>query len=256
LLACLPTQAQYLEASKELFAKAERGDAEAQYQLGLKYERYANELGISGADSVTGGREVINQNFAEAVKWWHRAAAQGHKEAQFKLGVSYHNGEGVEKNDAEAVKWWHKAAAQGHSTAQFNLGIRYHQGAGVEKNYAEAAKWYSMAAAQGYELPDGTKKWLEDRAIENLPINELRAKAEQGNATAQFNLGSKYYLGRGVTTNKQEGLAWFYVAKRNGRKDMDKLINAFEPILGPEDTLKAQERSREIEREIQSKKTK
>ncbi|MBY0345945.1 MAG: SEL1-like repeat protein [Neisseriaceae bacterium] len=30
----------------------------------------------------------------------------------------YYNGEGVEQNDAEAVRWYKKAAEQGHADAQ------------------------------------------------------------------------------------------------------------------------------------------
>ena len=45
-------------------------------------------------------------------------ADQGHAAAQFNLGIMYDNGEGVPENDAEAVKWYRKAADQGHSDAQ------------------------------------------------------------------------------------------------------------------------------------------
>ena len=43
-------------------------------------------------------------------------------EAQHKLGLAYYNGDGVEKNYAEAVRWWRKAAEQGSLKAQYNLG--------------------------------------------------------------------------------------------------------------------------------------
>jgi len=32
-------------------------------------------------------------------------------------------GSGVEKSDIEAVKWWRKAADQGHAQAQSSLGV-------------------------------------------------------------------------------------------------------------------------------------
>ena len=49
-------------------------------------------------------------------------------------------GDGVEKNYAEALKWWRKAAEQGDAEAQFNLGGMYQRGEGAEKDYAEAVK--------------------------------------------------------------------------------------------------------------------
>jgi serine/threonine protein kinase len=46
-----------------------------------------------------------------------KAADQGNASAQFGLGVIYDNGRGVSENDVEAVKWFRKAAEQGHATA-------------------------------------------------------------------------------------------------------------------------------------------
>ena len=68
---------------------------------------------------------------------------------QFNLGWMYDHGRGVEQNDAEAVKWYRKAAKQGNADAQFNLGWMYQDGRGVEQNDAEAMKWYRKAAELG-----------------------------------------------------------------------------------------------------------
>ena len=40
-------------------------------------------------------------------------------------------------------------------------------------------------------------------------FEETRAKAEQGDAEAQFNLGSCYDNGEGVEMNKTEAVKWF-----------------------------------------------
>ena len=54
----------------------------------------------------------------EAVKWWRKAADDGHAKAQFRLGESYATGKGVEQKDVnEAAKWYRKAAEQGHEEA-------------------------------------------------------------------------------------------------------------------------------------------
>ena len=39
-----------------------------------------------------------------------KTAKQGNAEAQYNLGVIYHNGEGVPKDDAKAFHWYEKAA--------------------------------------------------------------------------------------------------------------------------------------------------
>ena len=46
------------------------------------------------------------------------AAEQGDADAQYKLGFCYLNGDGVPSDPAEGMRWWRKAAAQGHADAQ------------------------------------------------------------------------------------------------------------------------------------------
>ena len=72
----------------------------------------------------------VTKNDAEAVKWFRRAAKQGHVWSQHNIGFVYEYGIGVTKNDAEAVKWYRKAAEQGHAPAQNNLSVMYAKGAG------------------------------------------------------------------------------------------------------------------------------
>ena len=68
------------------------------------------------------GVEFYEQsNYAEAVKWFRKAAEQGHADAQYHLGWCYRKGEGVPQDTAEAVKWWRKAARQGNFRAQYWL---------------------------------------------------------------------------------------------------------------------------------------
>ena len=103
---------------------AERGNVEAQYELGYCYY----------------WGEGVEENKIEAVKWYRKAAEQGNVHAQNDLGVCYANGEGVEEDKAEAVKWYRKAAEQGYSDAQDNLGYCYANGEGVEENIVEAGR--------------------------------------------------------------------------------------------------------------------
>ena len=55
------------------------------------------------------------------MKWYRKAAEQGHANAQCNLGYCYKYGEGVETNKAEAVKWYRKAAEQGHDHGIFQI---------------------------------------------------------------------------------------------------------------------------------------
>ena len=60
----------------------------------------------------------------------------------------YANGQGVPQDYAEAMKWYRKAADQGDDTAQYNLGLMYYNGRGVPQDYVAAHKWFSLAAAR------------------------------------------------------------------------------------------------------------
>ena len=50
-----------------------------------------------------------------------------------------------------AVKWYKRAAEQGHASAQFNLGEMYFKGQGVTQDYTRAYMWWEIAASQGDE---------------------------------------------------------------------------------------------------------
>ena len=89
------------ESLKETYQKAEDGDADAQFNLGLMYD--------------TG--ESVPQDYKEAMKWYSRAAEQGNARAQHNLGLIYATGEGVPKNYVLAYKWFNLAAAQGNEQA-------------------------------------------------------------------------------------------------------------------------------------------
>ena len=64
----------------------------------------------------------------------------------------YQTGRGVTKNDTEAVKWFSKAAEQGHTGGQYFLAGMYEKGIGVREDKGEAVNWYRKAARQGHPL--------------------------------------------------------------------------------------------------------
>jgi TPR repeat protein len=98
----LPAQAETFEETR---AKAEQGDAEAQYILGWRYDN---------------GLDVEKDEF-EAVKWFRKAAEQGDVNAQYNLSVCYENGQGVMKNDLLAYQWNVLACANGKKAAKDDL---------------------------------------------------------------------------------------------------------------------------------------
>ena len=122
--------------------------------------------------------EGVERDYAEAVKWYRRAAEQGYALGQYCLGDMYENGKGVAESYPQALALYRKAAEQGNTSAQVSLAGMYENGSGVARDYAEAMKWYRKAA-------------------------------EAGSADAQCDLGLMYELGRGVPENNSEAVAWY-----------------------------------------------
>ena len=77
---------------------AERGNADAQFNLALTY-RYGR--GNPRDDGL-------------AVKWYRKAAVQGDERAQFSLGVMYFGATGVPRDFVQAYMWVSLAAAKGY----------------------------------------------------------------------------------------------------------------------------------------------
>lgn len=149
--------------SEALAKRAEAGDAEAQYALGVAYCR----------------GQGVAQDFGDAVRWYLKSAEQGHPDAQCNLAMHYFKGEGVDRDMKKAVDWWKKSAEQGNAKAQCNLGECYQEGKGVEKDENQAAFWWKKSAEQGYlaaqmYLKYSSKGKTDERAfVRENPFNHV-----------------------------------------------------------------------------------
>jgi TPR repeat protein len=166
---------------------AEKGEAHAQFRLGLMY----------------GLGEGTTRNDAEAVAWLRRSAEQNVVEAQYQVGLRYAEGLGIAKDLDLAMAWlkrsaaadfaaaktaigelylgrhgfpadhrqalvWLEAGAEAdHAPAMSELGQMYLHGRGVGKDVFVAYQWLSMAAARhepGQERDDAVRAGLTARA--------------------------------------------------------------------------------------------
>ena len=137
----------------DCIAKAKQGDVRAQHNLGRIYR---------GNKEVT---QEVAQDYAESVKWYTKAAEQGHARAQAWLGVMYSLGFGVNRDYKAAAKWYRKAADQGDPLGQLRLASFYSQGKGVAKNLKEAEKWYLKSASYNGDY-DYAKKMIKEMYAE------------------------------------------------------------------------------------------
>jgi hypothetical protein len=73
----------------------------------------------------------------------------------------YFTGQGVLQDYAEAGKWYRKAADQGFAEAQFNLGKMYYRGQGVPKDYVLAHMWFNLATSRYPASEKEKREWAE-----------------------------------------------------------------------------------------------
>jgi len=93
-------RADYGTALKVWMSAAQGGDPDAQYYVGVLYEK--------GAEG--------QPNYGQAATWYRQAADKGISRAAMNLGRLYEQGLGVEKNTDEAYKWYAKASGLGDAS--------------------------------------------------------------------------------------------------------------------------------------------
>ena len=92
----------YVAALREWTQLAEQGDAIAQFNLGVMFEK----------------GQGAQQDFGQAVKWYRRAAEQGDAMAQNNLGWMYELGGGVVEDYVTAHMWGNIARANGNDSGK------------------------------------------------------------------------------------------------------------------------------------------
>src|SRR4051812_20462471 len=133
------------------------------------------------------------------------------------VAFMYRDGRGTKRNDAQALAWYRKAAEQGHAPSEYNLGLMYAQGEGAKRDPAAAEKWFRRAADHG-SVEAQVK--LAEIAIADQKYEEaflwFSKAAEQGDADAAFNVGSLYYVGRGVAKDEAKAAEHYRKAAQLG----------------------------------------
>jgi localization factor PodJL len=172
---------------------AGKGDASAQFEVAAR---------------LAAGRGV-GQDFAEAARWYHRAAAQGMPIAQYRLAALYERGVGVPADVARARAWYQRAAEQGNVKAMHNLAVMSAAQSNGTPDYASAAQWFNEAATRGL-------------------------------ADSQFNLGVLHESGLGLPKSADKAYFWYILASRGGDKEAQKRRDLLKVRLEPKAVASAE----------------
>jgi hypothetical protein len=130
------------------------------------------------ASTVSGQSMTDHSAHAKSLADLRKLADQGDADAQWQMGVRYHNGEGVPHDDAQAMQWFLRAAEQGNVAAQSVLGAYYWAGRGVPEDLSKAYFWSAIALANGDE---NSKVRLEGLASQ-MPHAQVSAARQQAEA--------------------------------------------------------------------------
>lgn len=172
--------------------------AQEEYRQGLNYTQ-----GIG-----------VEQDYAEGVRHFKRAARFGSRDAAYMTGLAYVTGRGVNGDFAEAAEWLEPAAEAGHDGAALLLGKLYISGLGVDQDKDWGAYWIGRAAAGG--------------------VNQ-----------AMLELAVCYHAGIGLPNDA--GMAWLW-ADRAADAGIDKATEASRQLLAKSSAAQRREAISRVQR--------
>lgn len=152
-------------AECDMTCRAERGDADAMNDLGLKYA----------------AGEGVEKSEVLAVQWFTRAAGKGHPVALQNLAFMYETGRGTPLNYRLAMDYYRKAAAVGQPESMRAIAGMYVKGQGVDRDLIEAYAWANLAAARSHGDEREKSEKLRERIAASLSRKEL-ARAQDRSA--------------------------------------------------------------------------
>lgn len=222
---------------------AEQDYAQAQFNLGLYYEH-----GWGTA-----------KNIQLAIKWYIKAAEKNMVSAQVNLGTLYVTTTGTERNYSEGKKWLLKAAEKNNTVAMNNLGQIYAHGLGIEKDNIQAEKWYLRAVALGSMSARNSLGAFYGKGLGSHPedvdtvLSLVEASACQGYIPAQINLAS-FYMGNDdeAPIDYKKSYAWYYTAYINGSVSSEYELNSLAKKMSNEELTDAKKMATEYSQKYRS----
>ncbi|MCA3073640.1 MAG: trypsin-like peptidase domain-containing protein [Rhodocyclaceae bacterium] len=196
-------KSRFADARKVLAAPAEAGEAQAMAYMGEMLMR-----GLGGSRDELKARDYIT-----------RAHAAGNPRAGFLLGNMYLTGNLVERDGPKGADIMRIAAEKGEPAAQNAIGAWLANGTnGFAKDDDIALGWFKLAADQKHPAALGWLGAFAESGRAGVPQDNLVALdwykkgGDLGDAASMVAAGRMYALGRGVSPNGTEALAWLHRA--------------------------------------------
>ena len=178
---------------EKLIKEAEKGDSNAQFQLGLFYQR------------------GLQRDMDKALKWYKLAADQGHSAALEILGMLYLSGSGIPKDATKGMRCLEKASENGNLSSNLTLGEIYSNGLfDIKKDNVLARKWLLKIAER--ENADAQYQLgllaLNENDVDGA-VSWYVKSADNGCALASFSLGYLFFQGTRVQKDVDKALQYY-----------------------------------------------
>ncbi len=224
-------QGKFTRAIKVWEPLAEKGHAEAQFNLSIMHEqgrgvdadevkaKYWSDKAVkSGYPPALHNRALVmlaQKNYSTAIDLLRTSASEDFPPSQYSLGKIYQAGIGLEENPVDAFKYIEMAAKNGFAKAQYNLGKMYRDGYGVAVDEKMSFDWYLKAAEQGY-------------------------------SQAQNKISARYGLGEGVSQSDILALKWAILAADGGIEGAVQKQEFFKSRMAQKDILTAEQLAKDF----------
>lgn len=277
----------YSEAIKWFSKAAKQGHSLAKYNLGISKEKL-NELNNTVEKAEKGNPEAQNslgliylygwgipQSYNEALKWFKKAAKNGHAQAteninktfdsikidsevMLRQGLAILNEDDAAYDKDKGIKLLTQSAELGNAKAASVLGLELAGVNGASVDYESAIKWLTVAADQDISIAQKklSKIYLSDKwSSKDYPkaFKWLMKLAEQGDVESQYLVGGMYATGRGVVEDYIAAYAWIIISRANGyRGNSDTFIEKLRNSMSKEQISMGQLLAQNLLSEMQS----
>lgn len=260
LAAASPAIAGHYEAGQRAYSAHDFATALREWQAGADAGELdsAYELSVMFRDG-----EGVARDQAKGFALARRAAEAGYYPAREAMTNYYHRGIGIKADDVAATEWVKRGADQGDSRAMRDYAYALRKGIGVPVDKPAAVDWYERSflyddvlatpvpvAESDWEKYPATTSGYEDLVAKgelpkpDLParFRAMLARADSGEAEAQFEVAMMYLVGRGTKTDRTKMIGYMKkAAEQNHAMAQLRLANTFiQGVAGnPHDEVRA-----------------
>lgn len=158
---------------------------------------------------------------------------------------------GIYDPSASVYRFQKKMAKRGNADSQFKLGLMFETGSGVEQGLVNAILWYKKAADQNFKPAINRLTYLDIKKSgftrsHTRWIKQLKKDAQFNEGEAIFLLGQMYSEGTGIKKDLKQALTLLRKAARSDIPGSESEINRVEHELAILNEKSANEKQKRI----------